>query len=96
MCKIFKRKQILERNRIDIDFDKNHKIDMNNVVQSIFLAESLYDSLKTKCHPDKFVFDNQLMIKADNIFKEISENKRNYSRLKELAEIAKKELGIIL
>ena len=69
---------------------------MNNVIQSIFNAEALYDKLKIKCHPDRFVNDDLLMKKADDIFKEISDNKRNYNRLKELADIAEKDLNIKL
>lgn len=74
--------------------NKVEKVDMNNIIQSIFHAEVLYNSLKTKCHPDRFAHDDFLMCKADDIFKEITENKRNFSKLRELQLTAEKELNI--
>ena len=75
---------------------KVEKVDMNNIIQSIFQAESLYDKLKIKCHPDRFVNDELLMHKAENLYKEITENKRNFSKLQELQQIAEIELNITL
>ena len=70
------------------------KIDMNNIILSIFHAESLYNKLKIKCHPDRFIDNELLRIKAEDIFKEVTENKRNFNRLQELQLIAEGELNI--
>ncbi|MGE0021612.1 MAG: hypothetical protein AB7S72_18215 [Draconibacterium sp.] len=53
---------------------------MKNVVNSIFLCAPLYDELKIKCHPDKFL-DEQKKITANNFFQEIQQNKYDYEKL---------------
>lgn len=69
------------------------EIDMNDVMGNIFQAKQLYDQLKRSCHPDRFT-DRELRLKADALFQQITENKRNYSRLQELKAQAEKELMI--
>ncbi len=78
----------------NLSLGKAEDIDMNNVVRSIFQAEQIYNKLKIECHPDKFVFDENMMKIADEIFKDISANRRNYDRLKEIESLAEKELKI--
>lgn len=55
--------------------------EMDNVVSSMFLCEPLYDQLKKKCHPDRFVEENKKMI-AEDIFKRLQKAKHNYQGLK--------------
>lgn len=96
MCGIFNRKRKFSNN----DSNKflgnlsNEKVDMENVIQSIFHSDSLYDKLKIKCHPDRFVQDPILMAKADSLFKEITEKKRDFKKLQELQQIAENELNV--
>jgi len=58
------------------EFQKT-EIDMDNLMYSINSSKSLYKELSKKCHPDKFTKDSQRKI-ANNLFQEISSNKRNY------------------
>lgn len=81
---------------VGLSKEKVEKIDMDNIIQSMFHAERLYNILKTKCHPDRFVGDDLLINKADKIFKDIAENKRNFKKLQELKIQAQNELNIIL
>lgn len=99
MCGFFRKKRKFEElnpdNLIgDISLKKDEEIDMSNVIQSIFHSESLYDKLKVRCHPDRFVHDELLMSRADDLFKEISDNKRNLKKLQELKLTVEKELKI--
>ena len=72
---------------------KKKKIDMNNLINSINNSGILYKELSKKCHPDQFINSEKHMI-AQEIFKEISKNKRNYDELNRLKERAIKELNI--
>ena len=67
---------------------------MGNVVNSIFHSEALYDKLKVRCHPDRFVHDEELMNRAGDLFQEITENRRNLKKLEELKIIAEEELKV--
>jgi hypothetical protein len=57
--------------------------EMTNVVNSMFLCTPIYDKLKVKCHPDRFIDENQKTI-AQDLFQELQENKYNYEKLLEL------------
>ena len=72
---------------------KKFDVDMGNVLNSIYQSKALYDKLKIKCHPDRFT-DKELNITADQIFQEITKNKRNYSKLLELKNLAEEKLKI--
>jgi hypothetical protein len=78
-----------------LDRAKANDIDMNGVMASITSSRELYKLLSGKCHPDRFL-DATIKKKAEEIFQEISSNKRNYSKLLELKEIAQSELNIKL
>lgn len=69
---------------------------MVNDLSKIELAKKLRDQLRKKVHPDRFVHDESKKIIADNIAKEINEEKNQltYSTLLELKEKAERELGI--
>jgi len=72
----------------------NQDIDFKNIINSSFHSISLYDELKVKCHPDKFIADNEKNAIADKLFQEITKNKTNVKKLLELKEEAKSKLNI--
>lgn len=69
----------------------NEKIDFGNLITSAFHAKALYDELKKKCHPDRFL-DETMRAKADQLFQQITEHKEDYGSLLQLKEQAEKEL----
>lgn len=69
-------------------------VDFGHIIDSGFNANKLYDELKKKCHPDRFVTDKEKNIIAEKLFQEISENKSNIKRLKELKLEAIEKLNI--
>jgi len=69
------------------------ELDMENVVNSINKAKPLFKLLSKKCHPDKFAKSEKHEI-ALIVYQKITDNKRNYSKLLELKEIAEEELDI--
>lgn len=79
------KKNIKKSQKADIDMDK--------LMNSINHARDLYKELSKKCHPDRYVnTDKQDM--AEEIFQEISRNKRDFEKLSKLKLRAEKELNI--
>ena len=72
---------------------KSNPINWDNTINSAFNSKPLYDKLKVKCHPDRFV-NTPLQDKANELFQEIQANKYNYNKLKELEEKAIMVLNI--
>ena len=72
---------------------KEASIDFGNVMNSINGAGELYKELSRKCHPDRFI-DSPLQKHAEEIFQEISKNKRDFEKLSALKERAITELKI--
>lgn len=72
---------------------KSANIDMDDLMNSINNSKEIYKELSKKCHPDRFV-NTEKQDLAEEIFQEISKNKRNYSALQELKKRAFKELNI--
>lgn len=72
---------------------KKSEIDMSNVMNSINGSKKLYKELSRSCHPDRFVNSDKQLV-AEEIFQEISKNKRDFNKLTELKEKATKELNI--
>jgi hypothetical protein len=72
---------------------KTKKIDMDNLMNSINGSRDLYKELSKVCHPDNFVNTDMQTI-AEEIFKDISKDKRNYEKLLAIKERAKNELNI--
>lgn len=72
---------------------KATSIDMDNLMNSINGAGELYKELSRKCHPDRFVNSNKQSL-AEEIFQEISRNKRNFKALQDLKNRAINELEI--
>ena len=72
---------------------KNSDIDMSNLMNSINKAKGLYKELSKKCHPDKFV-NTEYQDIANDIFQEMTNDKRNFEKLSALKIRAIKELNI--
>ena len=87
---LFKRKDKSARLKQEI---LGETIDFGNVITSAFYAKGLYDELKVKYHPDRFLSE-EMRAKANVIFQQIAENKENYEMLSLLKEQAEKELTI--
>ncbi|AFU69140.1 DnaJ superfamily protein [Psychroflexus torquis ATCC 700755] len=81
-------KQKLKKESLD------NQIDFDNIINSSFNSNEVYDKLKIKCHPDRFPNDKEKNTIAENLFQEITKNKDNIKRLLELKEKAKEELNI--
>ena len=71
----------------------SNNIDYDNIIKSSFNSQSLYDSLKKKCHPDRFL-DKEKNIIATGIFAKIVENKYNYQELLSIKEEAESRLNL--
>ena len=88
---LFLRKRKKELFRKD---SKEQKIDFDNIINSSFHAQSLYDELIIRCHPDRFPTDFEKNKIALELFQEITENKTDYKKLIELRELAEVKLNI--
>jgi hypothetical protein len=81
-------KQRLKKESLD------NLIDFDNIINSSFNSNEIYNELKVKCHPDRFPNDDKKNTIAENLFQEVTKNKNNIKRLLELKEKAKQELNI--
>ena len=70
------------------------EVDFNNIINSSFNSNELYDILKVKCHPDRFPTDPKLNEIAEKLFQEITKSKTNVKRLQELKIEAEQKLNI--
>jgi hypothetical protein len=66
---------------------------IDNLLNSITKSSMLYKELSRKCHPDKFI-NTPLQETAQELFKVISRNKRNYEKLITLKKRSIEELHI--
>lgn len=69
------------------------EVDFGGLIQSSFHAKGLYDKLIRKCHPDKFI-DEQQREFASEISAKIVEHKHSLKALEELKESAIEKLNI--
>lgn len=81
-----KKQKLRESIKSDVDFQ--------NIINSSFHATEIYNELKVKCHPDRFIGDVEKNATANRIFQEVTKNKMNYKRLQELKKEAEESLGI--
>lgn len=88
----FKRKPNAKRQFKDESLAQ--EVDFNNIINSSFHSNELYDILKVKCHPDRFPTDPKLNDIAEKLFKEITKSKTNIKRLQELKMEAQQKLNI--
>jgi len=72
------------------------EVDFNNIINSSFHSTHLYDTLKVKCHPDRFPADPEKNAIAEKLFQEITKNQNNMKQLLELKEEAIQKLNINL
>jgi hypothetical protein len=72
---------------------KKSEIDMSNVMNSINSSKTIYKELSRVCHPDRFINSDKQLI-AEEIFQDITKNKRDFKKLTELKERAIIELNI--
>lgn len=72
---------------------KKYDVDMNNLMNSINGSKDLYKELSRTCHPDRFINSDKHK-NAEEIFQDISKNKRDFKKLTELKERAINELNI--
>ncbi|PRX14137.1 hypothetical protein [Nonlabens ulvanivorans] len=72
---------------------KDSKVNMGDLMDSINGARDLYKELSRKCHPDLFINTDKQLI-AQDLFQEISKNKRDYKKLTELKERAVLDLKV--
>lgn len=72
--------------------NKGINIDFDNLMH-MYQAQELYNTLKIKCHPDRFLEPFEIE-KATALFQLISENKNNYKELLRLQKLAIEQLGI--
>lgn len=94
--KLIKKKKNLDFSELDKDKIKNVKktsIDMDNLMDSINNSKALYKQLSRVCHPDRFIGTDKISI-AEDIFQELSKNRRDYKKLLLVKERAIKELKI--
>ena len=68
-------------------------IDMSNVINSSFNASRLYDELKKARHPDRFI-DENIKEKANILFQQVTQHKRDYKKLLGLQERINEELNM--
>lgn len=72
---------------------KSSSVDMDNLLNSINGAKDLYKELSRKCHPDRFINTDKQSL-AEEIFQEISKNKRNFKALQNIKNRAEQDLEI--
>jgi len=72
---------------------KNYEVDMDNLMNSINGSKDLYKELSRTCHPDRFINSDKQKI-AEEIFQNVSKNKRDFKKLTQLKERARIELNI--
>lgn len=72
---------------------KNSNVDMSNLMDSINNSKDLYKQLSRTCHPDRFI-NTDKHSSAEEIFQNISKNKRNYQKLLEIKEEAINKLNL--
>ncbi len=70
------------------------EIDFDNIINSSFNSNEIYDELKVKCHPDRFPNDKEKNEIADKLFQQINEHKNNVKELLKLKKEAIEKLNI--
>lgn len=88
----FKRNQSIKQQFKKESLDNS--IDFDNIINSSFNSNEIYNELKIKCHPDRFSSDEENNKIAENLFQEITKNKNSVKRLLQLKEEAKQKLNI--
>jgi hypothetical protein len=90
-----KRKQTVTKFEKEILEAKDGDINMADLMLSINKSRELYKELSRKCHPDKHI-ESLFQKEIEELFQEITENKRNFQELVKLKEIAINKFNINL
>ena len=70
------------------------KVDFGNILDSAFHAEELYEQLKVKCHPDRFVGDERKNAAALEIFQQLVKNRHDIKALERIRQRSEDELDV--
>ena len=90
---VIRKKAKLSKFEKDIRKAKSAEVNMNDLMLSINKSKELYKELSLKCHPDKHI-NNELHGEIEDLFQEITKNKRNFQELIRLKGIAMDKFGI--
>ena len=88
-----KRRQTLSKFEKEILEAKNTVIDMDDLMLSINKSRELYKELSRKCHPDQHM-NSEFQKEIEELFQEITKNKRNFQELVKLKDIAANKYNI--
>ncbi|MDE5609581.1 MAG: hypothetical protein K2I66_04255 [Bacteroidales bacterium] len=91
---VIHKKQNLSPKRLVKKKALSENVDFDNIVNSAFHAKALYDQLKVKCHPDRFVNEPARERLALELSQQISKNKNNVRELQIIKQRAIDELNI--
>ncbi len=72
--------KLLHKNKVSAKADNNM---MDNLLNSMFNSRPLYDELKVKCHPDKFI-DEVKKAEAETLFRKLQVCKHDIQKMMEL------------
>ena len=72
------------------------KVDFGNILDSAFHAEELYDQLKVKCHPDRFIGDERKNAAALGIFQKLGQYRHDIKALERIRQRAEDELDVYI
>jgi hypothetical protein len=95
--------KLLNKKKIEADHNpasdilteaKKTEVNMDDLMKDINGSRQLYKHLSVKCHPDRFATDEEKRKVADELFQDISRNRRNYNKLLELQALASQKLNI--
>lgn len=88
-----RRKKVMLHNPIEeLKVAKNKEVDMDDLMMSITNSREMYKKLSRKYHPDRFINTEKFEV-AEELFKKIVANERNYAALKTIEQEAKEKLG---
>ncbi len=88
-----KRKKTVTKFEIEMTNAKAGDIDMVDLMLNINKSKELYKELSRKCHPDKHI-NSVFQKEIEELFQEITNNKRNFQELVKLKEIAINKFNI--
>ena len=74
----------------------SEKVDFGNILHSAFHAEELYDQLKVKCHPDRFIGDERKNAAALGIFEKLGQYRHDIKALERIRQRAEDELDVYI
>ena len=74
----------------------SEKVDFGNILHSAFHAEELYDQLKVKCHPDRFIGDERKNAAALGIFQKLGQYRHDIKALERIRQRAEDELDVYI